>query len=81
MDKPFYTLTLDGTTYAFRKPDIAQIDRLTSRMARAPLSAALDFTRELAVDLEAWNRLVAEKPGTALTATNGILEALGFQAA
>jgi hypothetical protein len=79
-EKPFYTFTHGEATFAFRRPDIAQVDRFTSRMARAPLSASLDFTRELALDQEAWARAIAEKPGLALTAANGILEALGFQA-
>ncbi len=79
-DKAFYSLSVDGRSYAFRKPEVSQIDRFASRMTRAPLSAALDFTRELALEPEAWTQATAERPGLALAAANGIMEALGFLA-
>ncbi|MCS6867499.1 MAG: hypothetical protein NZ846_07825 [Thermus sp.] len=78
-EKPFYTLSAEGRTFAFRRPDISQVDRFASRMARAPLSSALDFTRELSLDPEAWAQATAEKPGLALTAASELLEALGFR--
>lgn len=79
-DKAFYTLSVDGKAFAFRRPEVSQIDRFASRMARAPLSAALDLTRELALEPEAWAQATTERPGLALAAANGIMEALGFLA-
>lgn len=36
-EKPFYTFTHGESTFAFRRPDIAQVDRFTSRMAPGAL--------------------------------------------
>ncbi|WP_243092587.1 hypothetical protein [Thermus hydrothermalis] len=80
MAQTFFSLTHGDQTYTFRKPDIAQVDRLLARMPKAPLSAAIDFTRELALEPEAWAAAITASPALALTAANGILEALGFQA-
>ncbi|MEN2982196.1 MAG: hypothetical protein ABDH20_06465 [Thermus sp.] len=44
-EKPFYTLSVDGRTFAFRRPEISQVDRFASRMARAPLSWRPGSTR------------------------------------
>jgi len=79
--KPFYTLEHGGQSFTFRRPTVDQINRLTARISRVPVSAAIEFTAELAEEPEAWKALLEEKPGLALQAANGILELLGFPTA
>ncbi len=78
---PFYTLEHGGKTYGFKRPSVDQLNRFLARVARAPLSSALEFTRELSEDPEAWAAATHEKPGLALQAANGLMEALGFPTA
>jgi hypothetical protein len=77
-EKPFYTFTIEAKTFGFKRPDIHQVDRYTTKARTAPASSSLEFTRELALEPEAWRAATEEKPLAALAVANGILEALGL---
>lgn len=78
----FFTLDHDGTTYEFRRPTTAELDRNTARLAKAPVSASIEFTSQLVIDSQrdTWRKAVTDMPGLAVRAQNEMLDQLGFSA-
>lgn len=78
--KPFHIAELGDQSFRFRRPTTGEIDRMMSRMGRAPLASSTDFTGEIVLesDRAAWTAHLADKPGAATVIGQEVLEKLGF---
>jgi hypothetical protein len=77
----FYTYNEEGKIAFFRKPSVSELDRFTSKVAKAPISASIAFCENLVLDSSktAWKSLIEELPGAASSVSAAITEKLGFR--
>lgn len=73
----------NGAKFHFRKPTVGELDRFTSKLAKTPVSTALNFCEVLVGESSkaAWKTLVEDRPGTSSTVANAISEKMGFRQA
>lgn len=78
---PFYSKTVEGQTFQFRRPGDDAIDRFMVKAGRGPVGAAREFTRKLVTaDSEAaWHERIQSEPGLMTEVAQEILERLGFR--
>jgi hypothetical protein len=77
----FATYEVDDVTFRFRKPKVAELDRMMSKMRKATVSASIDFSLEIVFpsDKDAWKSVLGHQPGAASESMNEVLEKLGFR--
>lgn len=80
---PFHSHEEGDKTIGFRKPTVAELDRFTSKVAKAPVSAALAFCDGLVLENSKanWSMLIEELPGAGSTVAAAITEKMGFRQA
>ena len=78
---PYFVFELDGKIFSFKKPSVAQLDHMTNKARKSPVSAAKSFTLEIIDPNQKlqWQATLEEKPGAAAEAMQEIMEKLGFR--
>jgi hypothetical protein len=80
---PFHTHEETGVLIHFRKPTVSELDRFTSKVAKAPVSASLVFCDALVLETSKvnWTTLIEQLPGAGSTVAGAITEKMGFRQA
>ncbi|NJK43798.1 MAG: hypothetical protein HC933_05520 [Pleurocapsa sp. SU_196_0] len=78
----FYTYEDEGKQFRFRRPTVAELDLMTTRVKTAALSSALNLTSALIVASQKteWDAFVSEFPGASSTVVGDIMKRLKFRA-
>jgi hypothetical protein len=83
---PFHTHIEEASNGAeiqfhFRKPTLSELDRFSSKLAKAPVTTALAFCSGCVLEQSktAWLMMVEERPGAASMVANALSEKLGFR--
>lgn len=77
----YHTFTTeDNQVFHFRKPSTEQLNLVALRSKKAPLTAALEVTKNIveASQKSRWEAVLDDKPGYASAVMDDIMELLGF---